>query len=307
MFDKDSANITLNKWLGSDGSETTGSDWEISEYIPIAGGMTYTTSGTGGDFGNSPARCYYTANKTFISGVIHGSANPFTDTAPSNAVYMRETIRKTLTSVQIEEGSTATPYQQFIGGQLELCKIGDYQDYIYKSGDDWYVHKAINKSTLDGTENWSFASGSLIPFRLLLNDSAPLAPNQDTPPSLFMNYYSTFYWNLSDRPNYGVTVATSTLEISKTLAFRNVDISTLADWKTWLSTHNTTLYYPLATATDIQITDSSVVAQLEALLAANSYDPTTVFTASSEYLPAILSVSTLRKSLAGVLEAIRRQ
>ena len=30
-------------------------------------------------------------------------------------------------------------------GSIELCKIGTYQDYIYKSGDDWYVHKAVAK------------------------------------------------------------------------------------------------------------------------------------------------------------------
>lgn len=32
-------------------------------------------------------------------------------------------------------------------GALELCKIGTYQDYIYKSGDDWYVHKETGVTT----------------------------------------------------------------------------------------------------------------------------------------------------------------
>lgn len=30
-------------------------------------------------------------------------------------------------------------------GSIELCKIGNYQDYIYKSGGKWYVHKEVGK------------------------------------------------------------------------------------------------------------------------------------------------------------------
>lgn len=48
----------------------------------------------------------------------------------------------TFTNIQLELGSSTTyvPYYNY-----ELCKIGDYQDYIYKSGDDWYAHKAVGK------------------------------------------------------------------------------------------------------------------------------------------------------------------
>lgn len=54
---------------------------------------------------------------------------------------------------QIEQGSTATDYEPYVGrqdfpislGSLELCQIGDYQDYFYKSGSIWYLHKEINK------------------------------------------------------------------------------------------------------------------------------------------------------------------
>ena len=56
----------------------------------------------------------------------------------------------TVKNAQIELGSTATAYEPFQGqsytlelGSIELCKIGTYQDYIYKSGADWKVHKEI--------------------------------------------------------------------------------------------------------------------------------------------------------------------
>lgn len=87
-----------------------------------------------------------------------------------------------ISNVQVEAGSTVTSYEPYVGGipapnpdypqtvnvvtgtqtvtitaddqqsedftislgSLELCKIGDYQDYIFKSDDDWYVHKATD-------------------------------------------------------------------------------------------------------------------------------------------------------------------
>ena len=38
--------------------------------------------------------------------------------------------------------------------------------------------------------------------------------------------------------------------------------TTTSDWATWLSTHNTTVYYALATPTDTTITDSKLIEQL---------------------------------------------
>lgn len=46
--------------------------------------------------------------------------------------------------VQLEKGSQATSYAPY-KTPIELCKIGDYQDYIYKSGDKWYVRKEIGE------------------------------------------------------------------------------------------------------------------------------------------------------------------
>ena len=37
-------------------------------------------------------------------------------------------------------------------GSIELCKIGDYQDYLYKENGSWYKYTKINKTILDGTE-----------------------------------------------------------------------------------------------------------------------------------------------------------
>lgn len=47
-------------------------------------------------------------------------------------------------NIQFELGSTPTSYAAYFT-PIELCKIGNYQDYIYKSGDKWYVRKEVGK------------------------------------------------------------------------------------------------------------------------------------------------------------------
>jgi hypothetical protein len=53
-----------------------------------------------------------------------------------------------------------------------------------------------------------------------------------------------------------------------------------------------TLYYALATPTDTQITNPTLIAQLDALADGNSYDTTTYITVSSvgDNLPGLLKV-----------------
>ena len=65
------------------------------------------------------------------------------------------------TNIQLEEGTTATTYvapkasaYPINLGDIELCKIGTYQDkFKYEKG-KWYLHKEIGKVVLDGSESW---------------------------------------------------------------------------------------------------------------------------------------------------------
>ena len=230
-----------------------------------------------------------------------------------NPEYPQEiqTVTGEQTVIISDNGEQSESYPISLGS-IELCKIGDYQDYIYKSGDDWYVHKETAKMVLSGGEtDWTFSSGSAYPFRLAIANGDNFGPSQDVPPIVFTNYYTPFAWNTpaADRPNYGITTYIRTGEPTNVATFRNIDITSLADWKTWLSTHNTAVYYPLATPTDTQITDATLVGQLGTLWNAMSYNGQTNFavTASdSGALPAILEVKAYQKSLNGLLGVIER-
>lgn len=158
---------------------------------------------------------------------------------------------------QIELGSRATSYAAYFT-PIELCKIGDYQDYIYKSGTDWKIHKAINKSILDGSEpNWATqTSGGLIRYSVNRTDS-----------KTFTGRVSTA--SLSSHFTPSVTDAVGIFFVAeKTYYFYPYQtITTLDSWKTWLASNNVALYYQLATTTDTTITNVALIAQLEAILA----------------------------------------
>ena len=61
------------------------------------------------------------------------------------------------TSPMIINSNTVTNFEPYIGNTynidlpsgMELCKIGNYQDYIYKDSDKWYLHKEIGKYNID--------------------------------------------------------------------------------------------------------------------------------------------------------------
>ena len=205
----------------------------------------------------------------------------------------------------LEENTVATEFQPYhsssftIGlGATELCKIGDYQDYIYKSGNDWYVHKEIKEILCDGSENWTGENSNAI-FTYAITDSVQPETNVISP--ILSNYYTanTYSDCYNSRVDYGVSLKKS----SKAIAVRNKDFTGSSSCKAWFASNNTTFYYALATPTDTKITDAGLIAQLDALMDAKAYSDTTniAVTATGINLPAILEVDAYTNSLAGII------
>ena len=78
---------------------------------------------------------------------------------------------------------------------------------------------------------------------------------------------------------------------------------TLEDYKTWLGTHNTILYYVLATPTTTEITDSTLISQLDNLEKAYSYDTQTNISQTNQDKPFIISYEAIL-SLRNVLNSL---
>lgn len=194
-------------------------------------------------------------------------------------------------TIQLEVGSTATSYEPYVGGvpspnpdypqdvnvvtgtqtvtisdgvdsedytislgTIELCKIGTYQDYIYKSGDEWYVHKATGKVELDGS-----------------NDETWGVSNSGTP-NFFYRYQ---YLTDAKIPAEGFSNIAIQTGINSSNTDQGFDYTTggefrirygtqktVSEWRSFLSSTPMALYYPLATPTDTQITDTNLIMQL---------------------------------------------
>lgn len=212
---------------------------------------------------------------------------------------------------QIEIGETATSYQPYRLntytvnlGTTELCKMGDYQDYIYKSGDDWYIHKATAKATL-GNLTWSYSDTSTSNvYRMYTSGlSGVYVPpaNNATLPIFKCTHFSATTANDS----YSRTVGVASNAGGTAVYIYSPDYTTTsspASFKTWLTDNNVALYYALKTNTETKITDTTLIGQLEALAGASISNGSAM--KADGTLPAILTVEALINSRNGIIEAI---
>ena len=284
LFDKDTA--TLGYRIGSDGSLFADGSYFVSDYIQVSPNSKYEISpaGTTSDYGSS-ATAYYDSSKTFISRVMGVSSGWQHISTPANCAYIRFTTNKiVIDSTQLEKGSTPTSYAAYFT-PIELCKIGTYQDYIYKSGDKWYVHKEVGKITLDGSSDESIVSGGTatsgkVRFNITVSGVANIGGSEVASYSdNFVGITRNDTWNCVQ----GVALGQNLIQIyCEATSGYNLD-----QFRAWLGSHNTTVYYPLATPTDTEITNEALVAQLEVILSqgktyAGTNNITTVIAAGNE-------------------------
>lgn len=294
----DSSSSLANTRLVAGGGTTSENGFSTTDYIEVQPNTAYTMSNVAvaaGFYGNI---IQYNGSKTMVGERIYiaNTTTSHTFTTEADAKYIRISQATTVfgTSLQFEKGSTATTYAPYFT-PIELCKIGTYQDYIYKSSGNWYVHKVTNKLVFDGSddEQWGYASGN---GRFYCNANlyigGVLPANDNGVVDMFCNSlvarsYQTAWTNVT---NYSVTARYDNNSNPRII---NTDYTSLANFKAWLSANPVTLYYPLATATDTQITNADLISQLNALAGATTYNGQTIFTVTSENQLAILRVAVL--------------
>ena len=217
--------------------ETTGSNstWKMQ----FNAGSAINVFGTGN---NKEGILILTENKNIIATIIvYSGYNP-------NGATFYPMISKT-------KGTNYAPYKT----PIELCKIGDYQDKIYKENGTWYLEKNIGKVVLDGSENWQYVNNVLF---ITNNDSI-----QSNGILIKSNYLSgaNSQGNTSDvntNPDNSICLSNSG---QNRIYIKASQFTSADNFKTWLSTHNTTVYYVLATPTTTEITDTELISQLNAI------------------------------------------
>lgn len=294
LFDKD--NSTFDEYLLETGETAVDQAWIITPYIKVDSGANYTYQGIT-RAGNAPYSCYYDSSKTFVSSFKQATGTN-TITIPSGVSYVRFSIMNRdanldINTFMIEKGLTASPYTPYVSQSyqisledIELCKIGDYQDYIYKDNGKWYKHSEIGKQILDGTEAWVYSVVNLVFYSDVLQ-SPPVVKNSSR---FYCNRFNYVSWNTSFE-NMLNGQGRYQADGNHRIIFKHYDYTTSNDFKNWLSTNNTIVYYVLATPTNTEITDQTLIAQLDNFEKAISYNTQTNISQENNDLPFIISAS----------------
>ena len=313
LFDGELENGTYDTGTGQPQSINT--SYRNKNIIRVKENATYTFSING----TSQKYClyFYDKNKSFISSNISLTAGTFTTPANTEYVNFRcfgsDYVSNFSTlKVQLEKGSTATTYEVYQGanysvnlGTLELCKIGDYEDKPFKAvnGDEtydsltdaqkegltignWYVYKVIDKHIFDGTETWTQNSYGTNSWNLTNVISTNYVENK-------LQILSNLFLGIpaSGRNNAGNNVIYTATNTSAVI--RNTTYTTLAEVRT--ATTGGVIYYVLATPTINPITDEDLIAQLEAIKNAISYNGQTNISQTNDNKPFRISASALKE------------
>lgn len=305
MFNK--AEAITYKWLNSNtGKLQDSSDPNVvTPYIRVEVGKTYTFSG----IGNLQIRVFGYANLTDNKLVTYINNVRDQRTFTAQYPYMRASIGggdavAVLDAIQCEQGDTATSFEAYT--PVELCKIGTYQDYIYKSGDDWYIKKTTSKYMFTGNEtvgksgktsnnSYYYASSQNPDYGFSDIDKTNMTSG-DSSSVVIPTYCQYFVASSSNTVTGSDSIGLSfNLGGSNGLDCRfgvglTSTINTAALFKTWLGENSPTVYYPLATPTETKITNQALISQLNALDRAALPQPVAYLSVDGD-LPGELQIS----------------
>ena len=175
--------------------------------------------------------------------------------------------------MQLELGSTATTYEPYIGqeqllslGSIELAKIGDYTDRIFKQDGKWWLEKNIGKVTVNGSENWtSFSIETTGLGRASYDIGNCIKGNSNVIYTMCNKVIGVKYsgsWN--------VTYDCVSSSGGGVLYMYLQNVTSLQEFTSALSS-GFLLYYVLATPTTTEITDTTLIRQLENVLKMTTY------------------------------------
>lgn len=264
--------------------------------VSIPAGKTITWSRTWGGGGTWESGTFaFPLKLTYSDGTTETLS--FGDTTESNynqVISASKTLAKSVVSVKIESGGcfgitnltapTSFNLQLELGSQatsyaayfepIELCKIGDYQDYIYKSDGKWYVHKAVDKIVLDGTEgNYTTRTNTSTTHSKFRITDGVLSGNIAGPMAIVCDYFIANTG--ANTPDYsqnaicGSTAAGYQRQLWFSIA--NTIANTVDAFKSWVASNTPSVYYALATPTDTEITNQALITQLDNVASAPLY------------------------------------
>ena len=172
--------------------------------------------------------------------------------------------------------------------------IGEYKDTFIKVDGNWYERHYIGQVVLNGTENWidSISQYGGVTLTGLLSSSPNIALSN------ILKYQSgSTAWTEDGKFGFNSS-GVLWCKISNT-------INSLNDWKAYLNSNNMIIYYHKYPHTDTEITDTTLISQLEAIYNAPLYEQTNI-TQENNDLPMVLDITACKDNINGIKAWIRR-
>ena len=261
---------------------TTNSSYPNAKYqlIELKQGESVITSGSTSASGR--IRCIDKSTNKVIDTINNQENNYYTSTSNySNFASGTITAKKdiilgvmfiyaTFNDNFIISKISPSPYEPYY--DINLCNISDYKDRIYSQNGEFYLEKKTGKIVFDGSENWTInTSYTYNVFYRTLDNYARISNTQTT----YCEYYKGIenaggIANFGNNYNNSIGVRTANDNI-KDIYISNNSITSASDFKSWLTTHNTIVYYVLATPTTTEITSENYPTLYSQLLAIQEF------------------------------------
>ena len=217
-----------------------------------------------------------------------------------NAVIEFKNIQISKDNVNYEPYSTPITKQLNLGN-LELCKIGDYQDFFYKNNGNWYKRQVIASRTFNGTENFQIGAASNDDYYIFQTAYRyDLSDKDFTVNDAFSNRFvcvGTEAGNINANKEQIAFNSNAQTYLRFTISATRLTEKSISAFQTWLSSNNVLVYYVLANPVNIQITDATLINQLEELNKVIGQGGTVVIETESkeENAQLIVNASALQK------------
>lgn len=289
--------------------------------IPSKIGETYTLSFKGSTTATGGSARVFLQNSENIerTNIIESEVVSLTSTTATYNITLSSTINGylflslassissfTINNIMLELGDQPTTYEPYKGksypislGNMEMCGIPDtdYKDAFVHDDNKWYKYAMIGKVVLKGGSGESWAGTTSQGF---YHEEDTLIRERDYSTLMYSDYYSVGNNQIATNflQNYAITgyYNASTYPGQNWIYIHNQDIASASDLKTWLQSHNTTVYYVLANPTQTEITDETLKAQLDDLWEnAISYEGQTNISQTNTDLPFELDVVALKE------------
>lgn len=178
--------------------------------------------------------------------------------------------------LQIEISNSASSYAPYHAtsypislGNIELCKIGDYQDYIYKDGSEWRIRKATGSVLFSDAGFYANQIGQTGHYRMrsqAIENTAILPPDNNTVGAIASNAFVAKTSGDTYSLIQGISLqATGGTRGSVLIYATDYDESSATSFSAKMTEIGAKFYYALLTPTDTTITNQTLIAQLEAV------------------------------------------